>query len=67
MATHAAMSTVCAAALLGCLVDLDAADDEVACVETLGVRVGFGIPEETEKKLGRLNRPAGLGDAELLP
>ena len=33
------MSTVCTAALLGCLVDLDVLDDQVAGVEAFGVGV----------------------------
>jgi hypothetical protein len=42
----AAVGTVCAAALLGCLVDLDVLDDQVVGVEALGVGVGFGILEQ---------------------
>ena len=60
------MSTVCASALLWCLVDLDVLDNEVASVEALGIGVGLGVLEETEKELGRLNWPAGAGDTELL-
>lgn len=60
------MSTVCAAALLGGLVDLDVLDDQVGGVKTLGVGVGLGVLEEREDELGRLDGPAGLGDTELL-
>ena len=37
--TYTAMSTVGATALLGCLVDLDVLDDQVAGVEAFGVGV----------------------------
>ena len=60
------MSAVCAAALLGGLVDLDVLDDQVASVETLGVGVGLSVLEETEEELGGLDGPAGAGDTELL-
>jgi len=60
------MGTVCASPLLGGLVDLDVLDDQVASIETLGVGVGLGVLEQTEKELGGLDGPAGLGDTELL-
>jgi len=60
------VGTVCAAALLGGLVDLDVLDNQVASVETLGVGVGLGVLEETEDELGALDGPAGLGDTKLL-
>ena len=60
------MSTVCATALLGGLVDLDVLDNEVASVEALGIGVGLGVLEETEEELGGLDGPAGTGDTELL-
>lgn len=60
------VGTVCAAALLGGLVDLDVLDDQVGGVETLGVGVGFGVLEEIEEELGGLDGPAGLGDTEWL-
>ena len=60
------MGTVCASPLLGGLVDLDVLDDQVASIETLGVGVGLSVLEQTEKELGGLDGPAGLGDAELL-
>jgi hypothetical protein len=60
------MGTVCAAALLGCLVDLDVLDDEVGGVETLDVGVGFSVLEETEEKLGGLDWVAGFRNTELL-
>lgn len=64
--TYATVGTVCASALLWCLVDLDVLDDEVAGIETLGVGVGLSVLEETEKELGGLDWPAGTGDTELL-
>ena len=60
------MGTVSAPALLGGLVDLDVLDDQVGGVETLGVGVGLSVLEETEKDLGGLDGPAGLGDTESL-
>jgi hypothetical protein len=60
------VGAVCAAALLGGLVDLDVLDDQVASVETLGIGVGLGVLEETEEELGGLDGPAGTGDTELL-
>ena len=60
------MGTVCASPLLWGLVDLDVLDDQVAGIETLGVGVGLSVLEQTEKELGGLDGPAGLGDTELL-
>jgi hypothetical protein len=60
------VSTVCASSLLWCLVNLDVLDDEVRGIEALGVGVGFGVLEETEKELGGLDWPAGTGDTHLL-
>lgn len=60
------MSTVSSSALLGCLVDLDVLDDQVACVKTLRIGVCLSILEETEDELGRLDRPSCAGDTELL-
>jgi len=60
------VGTVCASPLLGGLVDLDVLDDQVAGIETLGVGVGLSVLEQTEKELGGLDGPAGLGDTELL-
>lgn len=64
--TYATVGTVSAPALLGGLVDLDVLDDQVGGVETLGVGVGLSVLEETEKDLGGLDGPAGLGDTERL-
>jgi hypothetical protein len=64
--TYATVGTVCAAALLGSLVDLDVLYDQIAGVEALSIGVRFSIAEETEQELGGLDGPAGLGDAELL-
>jgi hypothetical protein len=60
------VSTVCASALLGGLVDLDVLDDKVAGVETLSIGVGLGILQQTEQKLGGLYGPTSAGDTELL-
>ena len=64
--TYATVGTVCAAALLGCLVDLDVLDDQVASVKTLGVGVGLGVLEETEEEFGRLDWMTGFRDAKVL-
>jgi len=58
------VGTVGAPSLLGCLVDLDVLDDQVASVEALGVGVGLGVLEQTEDDLSRLDGPAGTGDAQ---
>lgn len=63
--THPTVGTVSATTLLGCLVDLDVLDDQIAGIQTLGVCVGFGVLEETEEELGRLDGPAGTSDTEL--
>lgn len=60
------MGTVCASALLWCLVDLDVLNNKVAGIEALGVSVGLSVLEETEEELGGLDWPAGAGDTELL-
>ena len=54
------VGTVCAAALLGGLVDLDMLDDKFGGIETLGVGIGFGVLEETDQELGGLDGPAGF-------
>ena len=64
--TYATVGTVCAAALLRGLVDLDVLDNQVGGVETLGVGVGLSVLEEREKELSALGGPAGLGDTESL-
>lgn len=63
---YTTVGTVCAATLLGRLVDLDVLDDQVAGVKTLGVGVGLGVLEQAEQELSALHRPTGLGDTELL-
>lgn len=60
------MGTVCPPALLGGLVDLDVLDNQVTSVETLGVGVGLGVPEEVEEEVGGLDGPASLVGTELL-
>jgi hypothetical protein len=64
--TYTTVGTVSAAAALGSLVNLDALDDQVASVETLGVGVGLSVLEEVEEVLGGLDGPASLADTELL-
>lgn len=64
--TYTTVGTVCAAALLWGLVDLNVLDDQVAGVETLGVGVGLSVLEQAQEELGGLDWPAGLGDTELL-
>lgn len=64
--TYATVSTVCSPSLLRSLVDLDVLDNQGTGVEALGVSVGLGILEQAEEELGRLDGPAGLGDAKLL-
>jgi hypothetical protein len=48
------------------LVNLDALDDQVGGVQTLGVGVGLSVLQEVNEELGGLDGPAGLGDTELL-
>jgi hypothetical protein len=48
------------------LVDLDVLDDEIACIESFGIGVGFGIPQETKQKFCRFYGPSGTGNTELL-
>lgn len=64
--TYATVGTVSPASLLGSLVDLDVGDNEVGGVQSLHEGVRLSVAEETEKELGRLYRPAGTGDTELL-
>lgn len=63
--THATMSTISAASLLGRLVDLDVLDDQVARIEAFGIRIGFGIFEQAQEKLGRFDWPTCARDTEL--
>jgi hypothetical protein len=60
------VSTVSAAAALGSLVDLNALDNQGGGVETLAISVGLGVLEQINDVLSGLDRPAGLGDTELL-
>jgi hypothetical protein len=64
--TYATVGTVSASPALGSLVHLDALDDQVASVETLGVGVGLGVLQEIDEELGGLDGPAGLANTELL-
>lgn len=54
------MGTVRSATLLGGLVDLDVLDNQVGGVEALGIGIGFGVLEKTEKELGGLDWVTGL-------
>lgn len=56
----ATVGTVCAATLLGSLVDLDVLDDELLKIETLGIGVGLGVLEQVEQELGGLDWVAGF-------
>lgn len=47
MSAYTTMGTVSSSALFGSLIDLDVLDNQIASVETLGIRVGFSIFEET--------------------
>lgn len=60
------MSTVCSAALLRGLVDLNVLDNEICGIEALGIGIGFGVLEQVKEEASRLDRPASLGDTELL-
>lgn len=64
--TYTTVGTVRPPPLLGGLVDLDVANDEVGGVETLDVGVGLSVAEQTENELGGLDGPASAGDTELL-
>jgi hypothetical protein len=59
------MGTICTTTLLGCLVDLDVLDDQVAGVQALGVGVCFCVLEECKEMFGGFDGPAGAGDTEL--
>lgn len=45
MVTYTTVGSVRSSSLLGCLVDLDVLDDQVAGIETLGISVGLGVLE----------------------
>lgn len=60
------MRTVRPPPLLGSLVDLNVLDNQIAGVQALGIRVRLGVLQQREEELGRLDGPAGLGDAKLL-
>lgn len=64
--TYTAVRPVGASATLGSLVDLDALDDQVAGVETLGVGVGLSVLEEVGEESGGLDGPASLADTPLV-
>jgi len=60
------VSAVRASPLLRRLVDLDVLDDQVAGIQTLGIRVRLGVLQQAEQELSRLDGPAGPADAKLL-
>ena len=60
------MGTVGPPPALGSLVDLNALDNEVSGVETLGISVGFGVLQQVDQEAGRLLGPAGFADTPLL-
>lgn len=60
------VGTVRASPLLRRLVDLDVLHNQVLRVQALGIRIRLSVLEQTEQKLRRLHRPAGLAHAELL-
>lgn len=64
--TYTTVSTVCSATLLRGLVHLDVLDDQVAGIETLGIRVCLSILEKTEQELSRLYWPSSTGNTKLL-
>jgi hypothetical protein len=66
VSAYTTMGTVSSSALFGSLIDLDVLDDQIASVETLGIRVGFSIFEETKKKLCALDGPSSSADTESL-
>ena len=49
---NTAMGAVCTSSLLGSLIDLDVLDDEVGCVEALGIGVGFGVFQKADEEFG---------------
>ena len=51
---------------LGCLLDDDVLDDEVALVEVLRLRVGLCVLEQAQDELDALLRPAALHGLERL-
>lgn len=63
--TYTTMGAICPTALLGCLIHLDVLDDQVPCVEPLGVGVGFGVLEQAQQELGGFFRPPRFRYAEL--
>jgi hypothetical protein len=49
--TYSTVGTVCAAALLRGLVDLNVLDDQIAGVQSLGVGIGLGVLQQAEQEL----------------
>ena len=46
------MGAVCTSSLFGSLIDLDVLDDEVGCIEALGVCVRFGVLQQADEEFG---------------
>lgn len=64
--THTTVSTVCAATLLWCLVDLNVLDNQVGGIQTLGVGVGLSVLKKRGQELSRLDGPASLAHTKCL-
>jgi hypothetical protein len=65
-ATYTTVRPVCPTSLFRCLVDLDVLDNQVACVQTLRVRIRLGVLQQGEEKIGRLDWPSCARDTKLL-
>ena len=62
---NTAVSTVSTTTTLGGLVDLNVLDNKVLSVQTLGISVGTSVLKKVSDELDALDRPTGLGNAEL--
>lgn len=60
------VSSVCAAAGLGCLLDDNVADDKLLSVQSLGLSVSLGVLQQSEQELDRLDGPSTLSRLEFL-
>lgn len=63
--TYPSMSAISSTSLLRRLIDLNMLDDQIARIQTLGVRVRFCVFEQAEEEFGGFNGPAGFGYAKL--
>ena len=48
------MSAICTSTLLRCLIDLDMLDDKIAGIESLAIRIGFGVTEKRQRGTERI-------------